>query len=311
MSLIILTKSPRTGLFSREACRSVIKKLLGRNRGPEAVSNSLLRGLNEFKYSYLLNPKIAEIKTGDTVFVNGSIPALRWAIKEKKAGKFKKLVAGPNLVVGPDDYNGIIKTPEIDLILQPSDWVRDFYLSISPFLSDKVKVWPAGVALPDDLNTDARKGALVYFKSCSDHALLNRVLKELENSSVKTEVITYGHFKQKDYYRLLAGVKFMVYISESESQGLALQEAWARNVPTLVWNGGSCRFKHYQWQDPAISAPYLNERTGHFFSDFDVFKMRLKIFMDELNSFTARDYVRENLFDKKCAENFIKLINEK
>ncbi|MDD2757937.1 MAG: hypothetical protein PHD72_00995 [Patescibacteria group bacterium] len=308
MSLIILTKSPSAGFFSQEVYRGVIKKLLNKNRGPEAVLRSLLRGLNELKYPYLINPKIAEIKTGDTVFVNGSIVALQWAIKEKKAGKFKKLVAGPNLVVGPDDFNGIINTPEIDLILQPSDWVRDFYLSISPFLADKIKVWPAGVALPENLNETDRVGAVVYFKNCSDDKLPGHILKELKNLPIKIDVLTYGHFKQKDYHRLLAGAKFMVYVSESESQGLALQEAWARNVPTLVWNGGSCRFEHYRWRDPVISAPYLSARSGMFFSGTDDFKKRLQIFMDSLDNFSARDYVRENLIDRKCAENFIKLI---
>ena len=51
-----------------------------------------------------------------------------------------------------------------------------------------------------------------------------------------------------------------VFISRSESQGLALAEAWAMDVPTLVWqgppgDGGSL----FNLSDPS---PYLTSHTG-------------------------------------------------
>jgi hypothetical protein len=305
MSLVILTKSPGFGLCSKEAWLSAFRRLFGIRRGPDAVSASLLRGLNEMKYSYRLNPPAKEIGKGDAVFVNNSIGALKWAIQQKKSGAFKKLIVGPNLVVTPDDFDGIINSPEIDLILQPAEWVRNLYLSISPSLSDKIKVWPAGVSVPENINENSRRGALVYFKNCSDNKLLENILNELKARSIETDVITYGHYKQKDYFALLEKVKFTIFISKSESQGLAMQEAWARNVPTFVWNGGTWNYRDHTWRDSAISAPYLNERSGLFFSSFEDFKTKLEKNVGDLSGFSPREYVRENLSDLKCAEKFI------
>lgn len=309
MSLIILTKSPRTNLFSKEIYRVVLRRIFKIKRGPDAVSASLLRGLDELKYPYSHNSRLQEMKMRDMVFVNGSIEALRWAIKEKKEGKFTKLVAGPNLVVTPDDYHGIIASPEIDLILQPSSWVRDFYLSINPKLSNKIMIWPAGVKVPEPAVDRNRKGALIFRKNLPDAGLCQGISEKMRQKDIDAEIIVYGKYRRENYYKLLEQVKFMVYLSaNSESQGIALQEAWARNVPTLVWNGGRFRYKNYTWADGSMCAPYLREQAGLFFSDISDFAVKLEMFTGGVPNFLPRDYVQRNLSDRRCAEYFINLI---
>lgn len=308
MSLIILSKSPIANFFSKEIYKIALRRMANITRGPDAVLLSLIRGLDELKQPYLYNPKQQEIRPEDTVFVNGSVNALRWAIKEKKEGRIKKLVSGPNMVVGPNDFNGIINSPEIDLILQPSNWVRDFYLSINPRLSDKIKVWPSGVFVPEITKEVVRDIVLVYFKNCAVAGLFEGILNTLEKKSIKFVVIKYGSFKQEDYYELLEHAMFMIYISKSESQGVALQEAWVREVPTLVWNSGEFGFRNFRWSDPRVGAPYLNEQNGLFFRDIAEFKIKLIDFVEKRVNFSARNYVKENLSDYRCAKNFINLI---
>ncbi|TAN34178.1 glycosyltransferase family 1 protein [Patescibacteria group bacterium] len=329
MSLIILTKSPKAGLFSKEIYWRVLRRLAGVKRGPDAVMDSLLRGLDELKRPYLLNVKSTEIKPEDTVFVNGSLETLQWAIKERK--KFKKLVAGPNLVVTPNDGGGIINAPEIDLILQPSDWVRDFYLSISPRLSEKIKVWPAGVRVPEITN-NRREKILVFVKNSLSggelQALKNAlaalsykfIIKRSERSEseaftseraqIKYPVgfIFYDDYKQADYFRELNQAKAMLYFSLSESQGLALQEAWARNVPTLVWDRGRYEYNNYFWCAKNISCPYLNERCGMTFADFAELPAILEEFLRVLKRFDPRAYVEEQLSDLRSAEKLLAIV---
>lgn len=308
MSLVILSKSPKNNFLSKEFYFGVAKQIIRRKRGPDAVLLSLLYGLKNINFSFKHNPKIKEINSGDIVFVNNSIDALKLAIEEKKKGNFKKLIAGPNLVVTPNDFDGIINSKEIDLILQPSEWVKNFYLSISPNLEDKIKIWPAGVFVPKNQINTKKERILIYFKNCSDSRLLDVILNEMKIKKEQYDILFYGKFKQKEYYKLLEKAKFMIYISNSESQGLALQEAWARNVPTLVWNSSVFKYGDYKWWDNKISAPYLTQELGLFFKDSVGFKNKLAFFLEKHSTFSTAEYVQNNLSDTKSAENFLELI---
>lgn len=310
MSLVILTKSPAINLISaKELCRSALRSILGIRRGPDAVTASLLRGLEKLSYAYLKNPAIKMIKPGDTVFVNGSLAALKWAIKNKKTKGIKKLILGPNIVVGPNDAQGILNASEIDLILQPSQWVKDFYISISPLLREKIQVWPSGVEMPENRSVTKKTKLIIYYKGCTDSQLLPSVVEELRNRSLEYVLINYSSFKQSQYFQLLDEAIGMIYISQSESQGIALQEAWVRGVPTLVWGGGEFSFKEYGWRDAQINAPYLSKETGLFFMRKEDFRSKLDIFLESIDSFIPKKYVENNLSDRKSAETFLSFIN--
>ena len=64
-----------------------------------------------------------------------------------------------------------------------------------------------------------------------------------------------------NYVRELSSSFLCFYLSDRpESQGLALQESWAMNVPTAVlWQE---RFSNLNFSSKASSAPYLNDETG-------------------------------------------------
>ena len=89
---------------------------------------------------------------------------------------------------------------------------------------------------------------------------------------------------------MLANSKFMVYLTESESQGIALHEAWMAGVPTLVWNRGFYFYKGYRWQDEKIPAPYLTPECGSFFKDEIDFENRLGVFLKDYQNFAPRPY---------------------
>ncbi len=307
MSLVILTKSPVLNFkdFIRHI-KSFIKFLLGQKRGPDVVVDSLLKGLKELNFDFKFNISANEIKPDDIVYINGSLEALKWAIEAKKKGKIKKLIVGPVMVVVPSEKNGIIMGKAIDVIIVPSLWVKNLWVNMNPELSDRIVIWPAGI----DETTQkklTKERVIIYAKNC-DEKLLSDVRHFLAQKKVSVDLIKYGYYRHDTYLDLLDEAKFMIYFSPSESQGLALAEAWEKNVPTLVWNRGYWQYNGISWKDEKISAPYLTKDCGIFFKDINEFQNNWLFMSEHLEKFNPRQYVIENFSHRRVAENFVNLI---
>ena len=309
MEIIILTLSLRYPFLKRFYfyLKKYIKSYIFHYGGPESVLDSLIRGFEQLKVNYHLNPKAKDIS--DIVCVISGVDALKWAIETKKHGKIKKIIAGPNIVITPEDAGGILLDEVIDLVIVPSQWVKDFYASFKPGFGKKIRVWAAGVENPKDFKEELRQGCLVYKKNV-DEELFDFIINYLKSQNINYQVIKYGRYKKEKYFEILNKVKFMIYLSESESQGLALQEAWIRNVSTLVWDRGYWQYKNYQWKDEKISAPYLTDECGMFFKGFNDFKEKFNIFISNLSNFKPREYSLRNFTDKVSVSNYLKIINE-
>ncbi len=299
----IYTRKPNN-YFSIEFAKAIARKILHKKRGPQAVIASLLRGLNELRYPYELNVKEGET---DIVYVNESLAALRWTIRLKRAGKIKRLIAGPNLVVAPVDYDQIAFSQEIDIYLVPSQWIFDFYASFgNKEFNKKMRIWPAGVSLPAQ-SLNKRDTILVYKKNVSDD-IFNSVINELEKRGFAYEVLRYGHHQRKTYLDLLNRSRALIYLQLVESQGVALLEAWAHNVPSLVFDNQKYYFEHINKTVYGnVSAPYLNSQCGMFFQ-IDNFAASLDTFLANLATYSPRTYVEENFIDRICAEKFLQII---
>lgn len=308
MTLIILTKNPKISLTSKETYKRLSRSLVKRNRGPSSVTSSLLRGLDGLHHPYVLNPRFSTIQKGDIVWVNESLDALRYAVHNKKEGTI--LIVGPNLVITPYDHNEIIRSKAIDYILQPSEWTKGLYISLCKELEGKIKLWPAGVQVPKLTHHNKREVALIYLKNIPPGNLLQSLCSLCDTNKLPYKIINYGKFKQQDYFDSLGHAKIMIYLSNSESQGLALQEAWARDVPTLVYSRGYFAHNSYSYKDPSISAPYLTQESGTFFNEKNVTSV-FETFIKNLSSFSPRSYVEKNLSDEVCAKAFLSLLPKK
>jgi hypothetical protein len=300
--LVLLTRRPR--LLSFETLKAAIKKILNQSRGPQSVLRSLKRGLQKLNFPYRVNVKP---QPGDTVHVLSSVHALRYAIDLKKKGLIDQLVAGPNLMIIPSDHDRILASPEIDKILTVSDWTRDFYAAALPEVSNKIEIYPSGVQIPKRINLKDRKGAVV-FKKVTEEKIFKTVEKELDMRNIPYTTFFYGSFDQEEYFAALEKAEFMVYLQEVESQGIALQEAWARNVPTLVWNKGTFTYPTGQTVTGNIAAPFLTEHTGMFFAGAEEFPSTLTLFLLRLPTFSARQYCEHYLSDKATAETYVKIL---
>ena len=282
-----------------------LKGVLGKEvRGPEAVFAGLVKGLTELGVDYKINQKpISQIQT---VCVVSGIKTLKWAIEQKKLGKLKKIMAGPNLVIAPTDRGGILKSPLINRIIVPSLWVEDFYIKSASALAGKISVWPAGVDVPRAGGSEKSTEFLIYNK-LGKGKLFFDVSNYLKHHKFKFGVVDYGRFKQQEYFKLLESSRYLIYLSESESQGLAMFEAWARNVPVLVWDKGF--FEHENVRvEGNVASPYLREEAGGRFRDFREFQEILKSFLQ--TAFKPKEYIEKNFTFKIAAENFLKVLND-
>jgi len=309
LKITLLTLSPDISFLKRFYfwLRKYIKNHFFHYGGPSAVLESLIRGFNILNVDYQLNPKTKDIS--DIVCVISGVDALKWAIKAKKQGKIKKIIAGPNIVITPKDAEGILLNEAIDLVIVPSQWVKDFYVSFRSSFGKKIKVWAAGVEICSE-SDERRKGCLVYKKDV-DENLFKFIIEYLKSKNIDYKIIKYGRYKKEKYFGLLNKVKFMIYLQEVESQGIALLEAWMRNVPTLAWNQGYFEYKKVGKKVFGnISAPYLTKECGMFFKDFNDFKEKLPIFLDNINHLKSRGYVINNFSNEVVAKNYLKIIKE-
>lgn len=310
MKLVVLTKPPYNYFFSIEMIKYFFKDTFKRTRGPQAVVKSLIDGLDELNFKYSVNPIMERIKHDDVVWVHDSKKALEYAIKLKKKKRFKALLVGPSLGINLKKTLESLSSKEIDVIFQPSKWAYDFYVGINKDIKDKIVIWPAGVSLPEINNSRKTTDILIYDKNPSDKNLLSEIKEFLSKSNISFTVLVYGKYSQKEYYESLRNVKAAIFLSNSESQGIALQEAWSYDVPTLVWNRGFMENSDYRWRDKKISAPYLSESTGEFFSNFKELENTFDDFWNNLNKFSPRDYVLNNLSNKISAEIFLEVVNK-
>lgn len=305
--LIIKTEPQVKKFFSRESCKRIVRGLTKKKRGPGGVTASVIRGLNILSVPHKINPLSDEIGVGDIILVNESLEALRETI-HLYGGK-NKLIAGPNLILTPFDDQGIICHKDIGTLLQPSEWTKDFLVSLDPKLEHKIKVWPAGVSVPEQENQKRTIDVLLYVKDKKDKKLIQESKDLLSEKGLYFEILIYGHFKQHEYFEKLNTSRMLLYLGTSESQGLALQEAWARDVPTLVLCQHSFNYKNHTFVAEKVSAPYLDGASGLFFTKENLRETFLT-FWNRIHTFTPRDYVIKNLSDEVCTRKLLELLDQ-
>lgn len=302
--LTIITYPP--GIFSSARIKGVLKLALGRQSGPRGVLESLKRGLKENGVPFQINPPTGRIKNTDIVHVPSGVDALRYALRLKREGKISKLIAGPNISVLPADYGGILLDEAIDIILQPSEWTKDLYLFLAPSLEKKVKVWAAGVSdastIPSAQEMNNKRNEVLIFQKNAPDELVAAVETLLGQENFVYKKIVYGSFKMEEYFKLLDACKFMIYLSPSESQGLAIHQSWMRDVPTFVWDRGYFEYAGGKRFEAAnISAPYLTSRSGMSFHGQADLEEKFSAFIQRLPQFDPRAYSLELFTDKKSA----------
>lgn len=277
--------------------------------GHYGVTRSLIEGFKKINQNFNVNPHTIE-EVGDIVHVLCDTNALAQAISLKRMGRIKKLLAGPNLMVRSNECNHILASPEIDVCIVPSEWVKNAYIEDEPSLAGRIQCWPAGVDTSywTPINKKATKKVLVYWKTESEN-FCSQVEDELKKHNWIPIRLRYGSYSAEHYKQILSEVAFAVFMSRTESQGIALAEAWAMNIPTLVWNADKPHIIMGKTYWPVSTAPYLTDAAGIFWKDVDELKTILERVGDLFYRCMPRDWVLQNMSDELCAQNLLKIIN--
>ena len=231
-------------------------------------------------------------------------------------------VALPNPVVfGPGDFGvpadavAVAASSRIQILIQPSDWFRDYYRSSC---GEKVVTWYAGIDAArwtDQSSYPKSVDVLIYdkirwYRDDRVAAVRDRLIQHLTGQGLSWALLRYGHHHQQMFVEALQSARSMAFLCEHETQGLAYQEALASGVPVFAWDDG-------EFVDPVLksdappglkvsSVPYFDERCGR---RFVLARMEVEFdsFWSALDQFRPRDYVLEALSMEKSAQAYLEL----
>lgn len=277
--------------------------------GHYAVTRSVVEGLRQIRADFNFNPQsLGEV---DAVVYAPANEALRQAAGWKRDGRIQCLVAGPVNALFPSEEGGVLLQPEIDGLIVASDWVRDLYRDSAPSLIAKCRTCPCGVDAAAWAPTpgSTRERAVVFWKSGPESQCAD-VERLVERHGWRPVRIRYGSYDAATYRRALDGAGVAVFLSAFETQGLALAEAWAMNVPTLVWN--PCEPTEWRGQPltAGSSAPYLTDATGLFWKSPDDLDAALACAARRDFPWRPRDWVLAHMTDAACARRLFAAIED-
>jgi hypothetical protein len=176
-----------------------------------------------------------------------------------------KVSLGPNIDWFNSENLKVVQKIMNAKLVAPSQWVV-------PIIQDKVGkdtkvfVWASGI----DINFwkpkyCERKMVLIYLKSQISHETISELQNYIGQIGYKSIIVRYGHYSRSTFKKILSRCFSAIWVGGTESQGIALFESWAMNVPTLV-------LPKDRWESPegkiysASAAPYLDDSLGKFFT---------------------------------------------
>jgi hypothetical protein len=278
-------------------------KLVGMSNGPLEVRRSL-SSLKSGKR--ILAKRLRFLSVGQTVWI-GSGCITRTTLNSLAAKRPKRLILGPNLEIHNPYVRELLDSHENSSYLVPSDWVRNYCIEILGISPKKVLVWAAGIKTSEwSAGVKNDRHALIYVKGPYGE-LAQQVSQKLSRLGFKTTILVYGAYRQNQYKSLLKRSQFVVFLNETESQGLAHFQSWSMNVPTLI-------LSRVEYTDPKIqsqvvsasSSPYLTSSTGMFFESTDI-NNSLNLFINRLDEFNPRNWVLENYDAEITSSRFLQI----
>ena len=228
----------------------------------------------------------------------------------------KKFIFGPHFSVFPT--NKLVEINNVrnnGIYIQPSEWAAEVWINMGAknILPIKDFCFPVDTDTFKPLNDrkDCKK-VFIYFKRRKPEEL--RLIEDvLKSRGFEYKIFDYvKRYEEEEYLKYLQDSKFGIILDAHESQGFAIEEALSCDVPLLVWNVRSMNQEYgYNYPDiPATSIPYWDDRCGEYFYEGDEVNKRLTELLNKLDEYKPREYVLENLSVEKCANNFIKLVDE-
>ncbi|MDF2434013.1 MAG: hypothetical protein JWP44_3644 [Mucilaginibacter sp.] len=305
--------------YDRYPRRLIRRFIRGKQRpgGVMMIALNLMEGLDKIGIPYRFNDyKYIKRHPEEIACIIGKPHLLT------KKNWVNPIILGAGIFSHPIDYPDLLKQyPTIERILVPGPWMQQMF---QPWYGDIVTAWPVGI------NTEHWSMPIpgyhheidfvIYDKLNQDrdtllHKVLNPILKILKDRNLVVQIIRYGAYTHAELQKTLSKVKAAIFLSESETQGIAYQQILSSDIPILAWDrSGYWQDPHYYPErvkyKPVSSVPYWDERCGVKFTDAEDFKEKLDGFLASLNEFKPRKYILENLTLEICAEKYLQIYRE-
>ncbi len=273
---------------------------------PEIVRNGLAKHKNQFAINKL------ETKGIDHIHVFKDVNALKWALSVKRSNQNLKVTAGPFIVNLPNEAKHIIEDELLDGYLYFSEWHRNLFHYYSDSIKEKESnIWFCGVDTdywkPNALiNKNEKSEVLVYSKTNPEVSKF--IINYLESKKIDYTEIVCGKYKRQEYLDSLQKSKLAIFVSVTETQGLAIFESWSADVPTLHFNPGVWRYQGNTY-DKASSCPYLEDRLGVDFKGIEDFEVCLNEAIENVKAFRPRDTVLKKYTTQHSIDLLIKILS--
>ena len=286
----------------------------------------LKAGLDALGIPYQHQPEFLP-QEGDTVVVLSDTEVLRQMISHKRSGPSFLLAAGPimemedthrtgfeGLLAEADDpsnpmsllvaLDSILADPEVDAVLTAGFWAKDAWRFSSPSLSNKIHEWRAGVDTRYwDGNSMPEPGRILLYEKRKP-VFANKVKAGLQDAGYQVEVMNYGKYSKEELRDALRRCESAVVLSQRETQGIALAEMWAMNVPTFCWDDFCTEF--HGVLVPSSGCPYLTSQTGWRWRTLPELLQVLK--WSQPNLYAPREWVSRNMSHEVSTELLLDLL---
>lgn len=287
-----------------------------RKSGHHAVTSGLLRGLNQLERSYLYNRLPGRDQQPRAIGVLAGTATLSWANEQLESWPGTGLYVGPNVFVAPRAFRDQLLSPQLAGVVVPSDWVARVYEEQIPELRGKLMPWAAGVDTkvwsPGGMRNQGARRCLIYSKG-ADPSDVELCADDCRKLGWSVNLIQYGRYTPRSYLSKLRCSDVMVVLGGSESQGLALFEAWSVNVPTLVrrWvpkvQAGIPNPDALGELGRTCSAPYLSRKTGSFWETRE--ELGELLAASGHWAYEPRNWVMERATSKLAADRYWNLLH--
>lgn len=279
--------------------------------GPGKVLNNLVKGLHKIGQPYVVN---RALDSTQFLWVHSDLRAIIDLPTTEVLS-----VLGPNVAVFPGDLPGHRRFAN-SVYLQPSEWAAKAWVE-EGFNRCPLRVWPTGIDTDEfAARPEPKRDApiLLYHKqrAASDLARVEDIIRA---RGLSFQTVSYGSYSQKEYIGLLRDHAFVVWLGCHESQGIALQEALAMDVPMLVIDAASLFVQESDFRGRiperlrrlrTTSAPYFDSRCGIVVDDVEMAGEGLDRMRTMAGSFRPRDYILENLSLERQASRFAGFFSE-
>ncbi len=277
---------------------SFVSKRIALNisRGPSIVAERVLSNIHQ-------------LKTKTAISVD-------WILNVNSENSWKKIDFSKDLlIIGPNvEFNKFYireKTANFAnvRILVPSPWVIPVLKEQISWFTGEFIVWQSDI----DFNfwkapsKKDKKKIMIYRKYDESDADFNLVMQLCQDLGINFQIITYGKYSRRQFKRALSESFAAVWLGTTESQGIALLECWAMDVPTFVREKNEFLDLSNGKRFPSSSAPYLNSECGKFFKSEEITRELLSRFLAEAKFLSPRGYVLNN-FSKKESLNRLNIL---